>query len=494
MPSSYDVIIIGGGVVGCMIARTLSKFDLNILILEKEADIGMGASSANSAIIHAGHDPLPGTLKAKMNVQANPMWDELAAELNVPFERRGAYIVAINDDELFQLDELLNRARQNGVPGVEIILRDELLRREPALNPTVKGALFTPTAGLVDTLLISLAAAENAVQNGVQVLLDTAFESFIMDGSCIIGVHTSRGDFHARWVINAAGLFSDEVMHKAGVRPEFHITPRRGEYCVLDRAECVVNNILFPVPSKVSKGILVLASLHGNTLVGPDSQSVTEKDNEDNTPQGLDEIWQGAYKLIPSINARHTIATFAGLRATGNAPSEDKNINYQHDFIIEIPSGVTGFVNLGGIESPGLTAAPAIAQRVVDLMRDAGERFQPKGNWNPIRPARPRFCHLSRQEQADLIAKDARYARVICRCELVTEGEIVAEINGLIPARTYDAIKRRTWLGTGRCLGSFDMPRVVQIISKELGIPVQEVTKRGPGSEFIIRETKQVEN
>ncbi len=493
MPSFYDVIIIGGGVVGSMTARYLSKYDLSILLIEKESDVGMGASSANSAIIHAGHDPLPGTLKATLNTRANPMWDEVAFELSVPFERRGSYVVAASQAEFAHLESLLQRSRQNGIPGVEIIGRDELLRREPVLNPAVSGALFTPTAGLVDTLLISLAAAENAVQNGVTLMLETAFEDFVFEGQRITGIRTSRGDFQCRWVINAAGLFSDDIMHKAGVRPEFKITPRRGEYCVLDSAECTVKNVLFPVPSAVSKGILVLASLHGNALVGPDSQSISEKENEDITPQGMDEIWQGAYKLVPSLNARHTIATFAGLRATGNAHSEDASLDYNHDFIVEIPTEVQGLVNTGGIESPGLTAAPAIAERIIDLMRDAGEKLREKKSWNPIRPGRPRFRSLSRKEQAELAAKDPRYARVICRCELVTEGEIVAEIHGLIPARTYDAIKRRTWLGTGRCLGSFDMPRVIQILAQETGLSPLEITKRGPGSEFLVRETKQVE-
>ncbi len=493
MPETYDVIIIGGGVVGCMTARFLSRYNLRILLIEKESDVGMGASSANSAIIHAGHDPLPGTLKAAMNLQANPLWDELAADLDVPFERRGSYVVAANAQELSRLDDLLQRSKQNGVPGVEILLRDELLRREPELNPGVTGALYTPTAGLVDTLLISLAAAENALQNGVQILLETAFEDFIFEGRRIIGIRTSAGDFFCRWVVNAAGLFSDEVMHKAGIRPEFKITPRRGEYCVLDSAECKIKNVLFPVPSDVSKGILVLASLHGNALVGPDSQSVSEKDNEDITPQGMDEIWQGANKLVPGLSPRHTIATFAGLRATGNASSENKSLNYHHDFMIEIPGEVQGLVNLGGIESPGLTAAPAIALRVIDLLKDAGEKLMEKRDWNPIRPGRPRFRHLSRQQQIDLIARDPRYARVICRCELVTEGEIVAELHGPIPARTYDAVKRRTWLGTGRCLGSFDMPRVVQIMAQETGLSPLEITKRGPGSPFLVRTTKQVE-
>jgi len=491
MSQTCDVLIIGGGVVGCMVARFLSQYDQKIILIEKEADVGMGASSANSAIIHAGHDPLPGTLKAAMNTRANPMWDTVAAELSVPFERRGSYVVASRPEQMARLEELLQRARQNGVPGAVILTGDELRTREPALSPEACGALFTPSAGLIDTLLISLAAAENALQNGVQILLETAFEDFLFEGRRIVGVRTNRGEIRCRWVVNAAGLFSDEVMHKAGVRPDFRITPRRGEYCILDQAETSIHNVLFPVPSEVSKGILVLASLHGNTLVGPDSQLVAEKDNEDITPQGMEEIWNGAAQLVPSLNPRHVIATFAGLRATGNASTP--GLDYHHDFIIEIPAEVQGLVNLGGIESPGLTAAPAIAERVIELLRDAGEKLTPRKDWNPIRTPRPRFRELSRAEQAALIAKDPRYGRVICRCELVTEGEIVAELHGPIPALTYDAIKRRTWLGTGRCLGSFDMPRVVQIMAQELGVSPIEITKRGVGSNFLTRPTKAVE-
>jgi glycerol-3-phosphate dehydrogenase len=252
-----------------------------------------------------------------------------------------------------------------------------------------------------------------------------------------------------------------------------------------------MKNILFPVPNEVSKGILVLGSTHGNTLVGPNSNTLPEKDNHAVTAEGLAEIWSGAQKLVPSITPRSIIAVFAGLRASGNARSA--GVDYSHDFIIEIPKEVKGLVNLGGIESPGLTSAPAIAQRVVEMLKESGEKLIEKKSFNPIRKARPRFNHLSHEEQAALIAKDPRYGRIVCRCEMITEGEIVAELHAPIPARSYDAIKRRTWLGTGRCLGSFDMPRVVSIMSNELGVSPLEITKKGAGSEFLFRPTKEVE-
>lgn len=496
MITNYDVIIIGGGVVGAMTARFLSRYYLDILLIEKEADIGMGASSANSAIVHAGYDPIPGTLKAKMNVLANAMWDNLAGELNIPFERRGDYVVAIGPEETVHLEKLLEQGRKNGVPGMHLISADEMRRREPNINPQVSGALWAPTGGLCDPFMATVAAAENAVQNGVKVLLNTAFEDFVIEetaqGRRIVGVKTNRGTFGCRWVVNAAGLYSDVVMHKAGIRPEFKITARRGEYCVLDRAEITINNVLFPVPSKAGKGILVTATLHGNTIVGPNANIMEDKEDRAVTSEGIEEICSGGYKLIPALNMRHVIATFAGNRAMGNARCETPGVDYTGDFVIETPRQVQGLVNLGGIESPGLTSAPAIALRVIELMKEAGETFVEKASWQPIRPPRPSFRHLTHAERARLIAEDPRYGRVVCRCEMVTEGEIVAEIHAPIPATTYDAIKRRTWLGTGRCLGSFDLPRVVSILSQELGIPPEEVTKKGQGSEFLVRPTKEV--
>ena len=489
----FDVIIIGGGVIGCMSARALSRYDLKVLLIEKETDIGMGASSANSAIVHAGHDPMPGTLKAEMNRRANLMWDQMSAELGIPFKRSGAYIVAIGEQEFGCLAALKERAQKNGVK-VEIISADEMNKREPLVNPAVSGALFTPTAGMVDPFAACVAPIENAIQNGVEVLTETEFTGFIMIGKKIAGIHTNRGDFGCRWVVNAAGISSDEIMHQAGERKDFKINPRRGEYYILDKTEIEMNNILFPVPSEVSKGILVLGSTHGNVLVGPNSLQAPDKENKAVTAEGLAEIWQGAQKLVPSISPRAIIAVFAGLRSTGNASCKSSGVDYHHDFVIELASEVEGLVNLAGIESPGLTSAPAIAERVVELLKEAGEPLAEKKDWNPIRPQRPRFNHLTREAQMELVKKDPSYGRIVCRCEMITEGEIIAEIRAPLPARTYDAIKRRTWLGTGRCLGSFDMPRVVDLLSKELNIPITEVSKKGTGSEFLFRPTKEVED
>lgn len=493
MTTSYDVIIIGGGVVGCMTARALSRFELNILLIEKENDIGSVTSAANTALLHPGYDPVPGSLKAKMNVAAVPLWPKLANELNFSYENSGDYVVAIGDDELPKLDQLFERGRQSGVSGMRFISKDEMRKREPLINPEVSGALFAETGSVCDPFGATLAAAENAVMNGVKIMRETAFLDFIIQNKIITGIKTNRGDFKCRWVINAAGLNSDVVMHKAGVRPEFKITPRKGEYLILDRADFELQSVYFPVPSEVSKGILATTTVHDNTILGPTAHEQESKEDKANTHSGFEEVLHGGKKLIPSVNPRHIIAVFAGLRAAGNAPCESPGVNYQHDFVIEIPEAIHGLVNLGGIESPGLTSSPAIANRVIELLKNAGEKLREKKDWNPIRPARPRFAHMDNTERQKLIEKDERYGRVICRCENVTEGEIVAEIHSPIPATTYDAIKRRTWLGTGRCQGGFDLPRVTQILARELGHTELAISKKGDGSEFLIRPTKDIE-
>ncbi len=489
----YDYIIIGAGVVGSMVARWLSRYQADILLIDKDADVCMGATAANSAIIHPGYDPVPGSLKALTNVRANPMWDQLSQELGFAFERPGDFVVAIGEAELPALERLYQQGIRNGVPGMRLISADEMCEREPLINPDVSGALWASTGGICDPFQAAIAAAENAVLNGVEVLLNTEFVDFLMEGSHIVGIRTNRGDFSARWVINAAGIHADQVMHRAGVRPEFQIKARKGEYLVFDSAEITTKHIYFPVPTDKGKGILVTNTVHGNTIIGPNANVIEDKEDTSSTKEGLDEITEGARKLIPSLNPRAAIATFVGLRPMGNARSIDPNVDYGNDFVIEIPENVRGLVNLGGIESPGLTASPAIAEMVVELLKDAGEKLVEKKEWNPIRPARPRFRNMSHAQRQALCETDPAYGRVICRCENVTEGEIIREIHAPIPAVTYDAIKRRTWLGTGRCQGGFDMSRVVAILSRELGISPLEVSKRGIESEFLFRQTKDLE-
>jgi glycerol-3-phosphate dehydrogenase len=490
MPQTYDVIIIGGGIIGSMIARYLSRYQLSILLIERETDICMGTTAGNSAFVHAGYDPVPGSLKAFTNVEGNALYEQLSEELGFDFERNGDYVVAIGNEDIPALERLMEQGKKNGVPGLEMIPGEELLRREPLINPEAVLAMWAPSGGTCDPFGANIAACENAIQNGVQVMLETEFLDFLCEGSRITGIRTNRGNFASRWVINAAGLYGDDVMHKAGVRPEFKIQPRRGEYYVLDEAEIKLKPCFFPTPSAAGKGILVAGTVHGNVIIGPNAEVIDDKEDRAVTAAGLQEIICGAKKLVPSLTLRPVISLFAGLRAYGNAACETPGVDYGHDFILEIPKNVQGLVNLGGIESPGLTAAPAIALRIIDLLKDAGEKLVENRDWNPVRERRPRFRHLSMDERAELIRRDERYGRVVCRCETVTEGEIVAEIHAPLPARTYDAIKRRTWLGTGRCLGGFDLPRVVDILARELDISPLEVSKKGPGSEFLRGTTK----
>lgn len=479
--NNYDVIIIGSGIIGSMTARFLSRYELNILVIEKEIDVGMCPSSANSAIIHAGHDPEPGTLKAKLNVLGNRMWDELAPELDIPFKKTGSYVVAIGNTELLKLEELYHQGVMNGVPQMKILTRDEFINKEPLINPDVSGALWTPSAAVVDPFGAVLAAAENAVQNGVTFLFETAFREFIVDKGRITGVKTDQGEFTCRWAVNCAGLYSDEVMHQAGVRKDFDIKPKKGEYLIFDPSKFSLNNVLFHTPNEKGKGVLVSTTTHGNVMIGPNAADVDSKDDSSTSSEGLKEILDSARKLVPSINERDVIAMYSGVRARGS--------NHK-DFIIEIPEGIKGLVNLGAIDSPGFASAPAIASMVADLLKGAGEDLKEKRSWARTRRSRPVFHKLSHKQKAELIEKNPSYGRIICRCEEITEGEVLAAIHAPIPAKTYDSIKRRTWLGTGRCQGAFDYPRVIELLAQELKIPVTQVTKKGKGSEIVFRGTK----
>jgi len=481
-----DIIIIGAGIIGCMTARFLSRYKLNILLIEKECDICMGESSANSGIIHSGHDPKPGSLKSEMNLKGNLMWENTAKELSIPFKRTGSYVVAIGQKEFYNVKMLYERAILNGVKGIEVIKKNELLYKEPKINPKALGALWTPTTGVIDPYSATMASCENAVQNGVQLSLNTKFLDFIKEKKKITGIKTDKGDFFAKWVINCAGLYSDEVMHKAGLNLNLKITPRRGEYFIFDASKVTLNTVLYPVPTEKGKGTLVTTTTHGNVMIGPNAVFTDSKDLRDTTRLGLEQITENAKRLVPSLNIKDVIAQFAGLRARTNADS--------HDFIIEIPKGYSGFINLVGIESPGFASAPAIARRVVKLLKDAGEKLKKKNKWNPVRKPKPRFKELSHMEREKLVKKNPLYGRVICRCEEVTEGEIVNAIHSIIPATTYDGIKRRTWLGTGRCQGAFDYPKVIEILARELKMPETEITKKGSQSRFVYRKTKDLES
>jgi glycerol-3-phosphate dehydrogenase len=479
--NSYDIIIIGAGVAGASAARFLSRYDLKILWIEKESDICMGASCANSAIIHAGYDATSGTLKSSMNILGNRIWPVLAEQLDIPYMGCGSYVIAQNSAEFSQIKSLYDEGVTNGISGLEILTGKQVCDREPLLAKNVCGALWAPTAGVIDPFDAVLGMAENAVANGVELMLETAFESFIIENEKIKGITTNKGEFGCKWVVNCAGLYSDEVMHKAGVHLEFEIKPRRGEYIIFDPARIKLDKVFFPAPSEKGKGILVTTTVHGNVMAGPNSWFVNSKENSEITSEGVKEIFENAKQMIPSLDFSAVIAEYAGLRATGNSGGKD--------FIIEIADEVEGLINLAGIESPGFASAPAIAQRVVELL-GSRETLIEKKDWKPQRKRKPSFRTLSHNQRQELIAQKPAYGRIVCRCENVTEGEIVDVIHSIVPAANYDAIKRRTWLGTGRCQGGFDYSRTIEILSRELGVPVAAVSKKGSGSEFVYRMTK----
>jgi len=479
---SYDVVVIGAGVVGSLTARALSRYQLDVLLVEKCADVGEGTTKANSAIVHAGYDAIPGTLKATMNVAGNPMYDELCDELDVDFWRCGTYVVGVREDDLETLHDLYERGRRNGIDGLAIISGEEMRRREPAVTANCVGALYAETGGIVDPFQLCFAAAENAVTNGVELWLETEAFGFVREGERVVGVRTTRGTVEARWVVIAAGLWADELLDDLGYH-RLEITPRKGEYFVLDRrAGELVGSVLFPCPTPISKGIVVTRTIHGNLMIGPNAHNVPDKHDRATTSEGLREVMAGARKLVPGLRSSDVIRTFAGLRAGGNTG----------DFVIERPPTAQNVVALAGIESPGLTAAPAIAQRAVELLAEAGMPREEKRDYQPIRHGIPRFADLSYDEREALIAKDPRYGNVVCRCEMVTEGEVVAACHAPVPAQTYDAVKRRTRVGSGRCQGSFDTPLVLEIMARELGLPVTEITKKGERSRMVARRTKDV--
>ncbi len=478
----YDVIIIGAGVVGAHIARALARYRLRVLLLDKASDVGDGTTKANTAIVHAGYDAKPGTNKARFNLAGNAMFDRVCQELDVEFERCGTYVVGVSEEDRATLQELLQRGRQNGVPGLALISGEEMRRREPGLTEQTIGALYAPTGGIVDPFALCFAAAENAVANGVELMLETKVQGFLREGAAIVGVETNRGPLRSRWVVIAAGLWADDLIHAAGLN-SFTITPRKGEYFVLDReARAEVRNVLFPCPTPISKGILVTPTIHGNVMLGPTAQDIDDKEDLRTTAEGLNEVMTGALRLMPKLNSRWIIRSFCGLRAAGSTG----------DFLIEMPPESPGLLVLAGIESPGLTASPALAEHVVAMLGEAGLPLMERADYDPIRHSIPRFSQLDEAEREALIAQDPRYGHVVCRCETVTEGEIVAACHSPIPARTYDALKRRTRIGTGRCQGAFDTPLVLEIMAREYGVSPLALTQKGGASYMLARPTKEV--
>ena len=472
MGRQADVVIIGGGITGTATLAALARFDLSCVLVEKEPDIAAGTTKANSAVLHAGFDAPTGSMKAKMNVEGNRLYHELQDELGLDIQWTGSLVCAAKEEEKAQLEELKARGEANGVPGLEIWGGDKVREREPNLSPSICAALWAPTAGICWPFGMAAAFAENAVENGAEILRDCEVTGIHTEGGKGFTVETTQGPIQARFVVNAAGVFADKIAALAGDE-SFSIHPRKGEYILFDKTaqDKMVKGIVFPAPTQTTKGILVCATTHGNTFVGPNAQEQDSRDDTAVTTAGMDEIVAGAKKLVPELPMGAAITEFAGIRAVSDT----------NDFIVGESKTVKGLYHAAGIQSPGLTSAPAIARLLAkEIAKAAGAKAKAKVVKG--RPAQPIFRELSAEEQAALIKKDARYGRIICRCETITEGEIVDAIKRPCGARTVDGVKRRTRAGMGRCQGGFCGPRVIEILSRELGIPVPKVRKDGADS------------
>lgn len=475
----YDVAIIGGGVVGGMLARTLSAYKLKICILEKENDVAMGASKANSAIIHAGFDAEPGTLKAQLNVKGSEMMERTAKELGVKYKRNGSLVVGFNDEDKKKIEELYERGIKNGVKELSILDSDELHELEPNISPDAICALNAPTGAIVCPYELTIAAIGNAMDNGAE--LKVNFEvSEINKSADNFGIVSSNGDrINAKYVVNAAGINADAVADMAG-QTDIKIHPRRGEYVLLDKTSGgVVSHTIFRTPSAMGKGILVTPTVDGNLLLGPTAEDIEDKNDTATTAEGLSTVLTRCTETTTGINLRDTITSFCGLRAVGNTG----------DFIIN--STAEHFINAAGIESPGLSASPAIAEYITQMLKEQGLELIQNENFNPKRKPAHHFREASVAEQNRMIVENRAYGRIICRCEGVSEGEIREAVRTNPPARDLDGVKRRTRAQMGRCQGGFCMPYITEILSEELGVTYESITKNGGTSKLMTGKTKE---
>lgn len=470
----YDVIIIGGGVSGAASARELSRYKVNACVLEKEDDVCCGTSKANSAIVHAGYDAANGSLMAKLNVRGNEMMEDLSKELDFPFKRNGSLVICRAEEDMPNLQALYERGIKNGVKDLRIISKEEVKELEPNITDEAVAALYAPTGGIVCPFNMNIALAENANVNGVEFKFNTEVQN-IKKVDDHFEIETNNGIYETKYVVNAAGVYADKF-HNMVSEKKIHITPRRGDYCLLDKtAGGHVSRTIFALPGKYGKGILVTPTVHGNLLLGPTAIDIEDKEGINTTAAGLDEVITKAGQNVKDIPMRQVITSFAGLRA-----HEDG-----HEFIIEELEDCKGFIDCSGIESPGLTSAPAIGEMVAGILKDlmgleAKEDFiaTRKGVLNPE--------HLTKEERKALIQENPAYGNIICRCEMITEGEIIDAIKRPLGARSLDAVKRRTRAGMGRCQSGFCSPRTMEILSRELGVPMSEITKTGGDSKIIV--------
>ena len=473
----FDIAIIGAGVSGAFVARSLAKYDLSICILEKAGDVAMGATRANSAIVHAGFDAKEGSLKALLNVRGSEMMEEVARELGVKYKRCGSLVVGFNEEDEKTLRSLKERGDKNGVRELSVVSREELLKIEENIGEGVTCALVAPTGAIICPYELCIAAIGNAMDNGVELKLNFAVKNI---EKCDTGyrIFSENDCVEAKIVINCAGLYSDAIA-KMVSDDSFEIIPRRGEYMLLDK-ECGshVSHTVFRCPSKMGKGILVSPTVDGNLLLGPTAENIEDKEDTKTTQDGLALVKAQASEQVRGINMGKVITSFTGLRATGSTG----------DFIINEKDG---FVNVAGIESPGLSSAPAIGEYVVNLLKKSGVELIEKSDFNPIRKPAHYFRELSIDRKNEIIKEHPEYAHVICRCEIVTEGEILEAIRQNPRPSDVDGVKRRTRASMGRCQGGFCTPYIVELLAKELGINYTDVTKFGGKSYLNLGKTKE---
>ena len=462
-----DVIIIGAGVSGCAIARELSRYQLDICVLERESDICEGTSKANSGIVHGGFDAKPGTLKAKLNVLGNSMMDEMSKKLDFEFKRNGSMVVCQNEMGIPALEKLLEQGKENGVKGMKILKREQALELEPNLADGVYAVLHIPSGGIVCPFGMNIAYAENAAQNGVEFKLGTEVQLIERVGQDY-RIQTNQGVFETKYVINAAGVYAD-VFHNMVSELKIHITPRRGDYCLLDKtAGDLVRHTIFQLPTEKGKGVLVTPTIHGNLLLGPTAIDIEDKEATATTAKGLHEVLEKCTKSVKNIPFKQVITSFAGLRA-----------HEEHgEFIIGEVEDAKGFIDVAGIESPGLTSAPAIGIYVRDILAEKME-LKEKENFVEERKGIVRFLDLPKEEQNRLLQENQAYGQIVCRCEQITEGEILDAIHRPLGATTLDGVKRRTRAGMGRCQAGFCTPKVMEILARELHLELKDIRKNG---------------
>ena len=478
MTDMYDVIIIGGGVSGAASARELSRYKVRACVLEKEEDVCCGTSKANSAIAHAGYDAEPGSLMAKLNVRGNEMMEELSKDLDFPFQRIGSLVICLSEEEMPGLQKLYDKGIANGVKGLKILNREEVLEMEPNITDNVYAALYAPTAGIVCPFNLNIALAENAYTNGIEFRFNTEVQNIRkIDGG--YELCTNQGTFRTKYVVNAAGVYADKF-HNMVSEKKIHITPRRGDYCLLDKsAGTHVSRTIFSLPTKYGKGVLVTPTVHGNLLVGPTAIDIENKEGTNTTREGLDEVITKAGQNVKNLPMRQVITSFAGLRA-----HEDGT-----EFIIGEPEDARGFIDCAGIESPGLTSCPAIGEMVAGILQ---EKLGPekKDNFIATRKGILDPDTLTREERAELIQREPAYGNIICRCEMITEGEILDAIRRPLGARSLDGVKRRTRAGMGRCQSGFCSPRTMEILARELHVSMADITKSGGKSRLVVGTNK----